>query len=86
MKIITLTAIVFAITLALVACGSDEPVAGENDAPAATTERAPTVGKEIADDLNNSMDRAREVNQMMMDEKENIDAALKEAEGGVDPG
>jgi len=69
MKILTMLA--FALTL--VACGSDEP-----------EEREPTVGTEIAEDYNEAMDKAREVENQMMEQKEKIDAALKEAENAVD--
>ena len=69
MKILTMLA--FALTL--VACGSDEP-----------EEREPTIGTEIAEDYNEAMDKAREVENQMMEQKEKIDAALKEAENAVD--
>ena len=67
----TLTMLAFAITL--VACGSDEP-----------EEREPTIGTEIAEDYNRAMDKAREVEQQVMEQKEKIDAALKEAENAID--
>ena len=67
----TLTMLAFAITL--VACGSDEP-----------EEREPTIGTEIAEDYNRAMDKAREVEQQVMEQKDKIDAALKEAENAID--
>ena len=67
----TLTMLAFALTL--VACGSDEP-----------EEREPTIGTEIADDYNEAMDKAREVENQVMEHKEKIDAALKEAENAID--
>ena len=39
-----------------------------------------TVGKEIADDYNEAMDKAREVEDKLMEHKENIDKAMEEAE------
>jgi hypothetical protein len=69
MKILTMLA--FALTL--VACGSDEP-----------EEREPTIGTEIAEDYNEAMDKAREVENQVMEQKEKIDAALKEAENAID--
>ena len=72
----TLIVLVFALTL--VACGSDEAADVESDV---VEERAPTVGKEIADDFNSSMDRARQVEEQALQQKQKIDAALKEAEG-----
>lgn len=69
MKILTMLA--FALTL--VACGSDEP-----------EEREPTIGTEIAEDYNEAMDKAREVENQVMEQKEKIDAALKEAENPID--
>ena len=78
MKIATL----IALALTLVACGSDDssdagPAAGDGSA---REERAPTVGTEIADEFNNSMERARNVEAQVMEQKRKIDAALKEAE------
>jgi hypothetical protein len=65
MKILTM----LAIALTLVACGSDE-----------AKEAEPTVGKEIADDYNRAMDQARAVEDQVMQQKQQIDDALKEAE------
>ncbi len=39
-----------------------------------------TVGKEIADDLNEAMDKAREVEDQIMRHKDGIDDALEDAE------
>lgn len=75
MKILTM--IVLALTLTLVACGSDESA---DDTTEVVEERAPTVGKAIADDYNRAMDRAREVEDKVMEQKRKIDAALNEAE------
>ena len=63
-----LTILCFALTLT--ACGSDE-----------RTEREPTVGKEIADDYNRQMDKARAVEQQALEQKRKVDEALKAAEG-----
>lgn len=62
---------IIATALALAACGSasDEP-----------PEREPTVGKEIADDYNRQLDRARAVEDQAMQQKQKIDEALKAAE------
>jgi hypothetical protein len=65
MKILTM----LAMALTLVACGSDE-----------TAEPEPTVGKEIADDYNRQLEKARTVEDQMMEQKQKIDEALKEAE------
>ncbi|MDX1404977.1 MAG: hypothetical protein R3192_10575 [Woeseiaceae bacterium] len=56
--------------LALTACSSDQ-----------RTEREPTVGKEIADDYNRQMDKARAVEEQAMEQKRKVDEALKAAEG-----
>ncbi len=69
MKMLTM----FAFVLTLVACGSDEP-----------EEREPTIGTEIAEEYNEAMDKAREVENQVMEQKEKIDAALKEAENAID--
>ncbi len=68
MKFLTM----LAIALTLVACGADE-----------ATEREPTVGKEIADDYNRQMDKAREVENQVMEQKRRIDEALED--GGSRP-
>jgi Tfp pilus assembly protein PilP len=39
-----------------------------------------TVGQEIADDLNEAMDKAREVEDQIMRHKDEIDDALEDAE------
>ena len=67
------TLTMLALALTLVACGSDE-----------TEEREPTVGTEIAEDYNEALDKAREVENQVMEQKEKIDAALKEAENAID--
>jgi len=45
-------------------------------------DREETVGKEIADDYNEAMDKAREIENQMQEQKEKMDAALREAEQG----
>ncbi len=61
-----------AIALMLVACGSDK----SDEA----VEAEPTIGKEIADDYNRAMDKARAVEEQAMQQKQKIDEALKQAE------
>ena len=61
-----------AIALMLVACGSD------NSDQAVEAE--PTVGKEIADDYNRAMDKARAVEEQAMQQKQKIDEALEQVE------
>ncbi len=65
MKFLTIAAM----TLALVACGSDEPA-----------EREATVGKQIADDYKRQMDQARAVEDQAQQQKQKLDEALKAAE------
>lgn len=65
MKILTMLVMV----LTLAACSSDE-----------SAEDEPTVGKEIADDYTRQMDKARDVEDQVMEQKRQIDEALKEAE------
>ena len=65
MKILTM----LAAALMLVACGSDD-----------AAEPKPTVGKEIADDYNRQLEKARAVEDQVMEQKRKIDEALKEAE------
>ena len=65
MKILTM----LAMASVLVACGPDE-----------SDEAEPTIGKEIADDYNRQLDKARAVEDQVMEQKRNIDEALQEAE------
>ncbi|MDJ0940389.1 MAG: hypothetical protein QNJ00_11560 [Woeseiaceae bacterium] len=62
-----LTMLVAACALALAACSSDSE---------------DTVGKEIADDYNEAMDKAADIENQLEDKKADIDAALEEAESG----
>ena len=73
MKILTM----LLLALTLIACGSDESADGATEV---VEERAPTVGKEIADDYNRAMDRAKNVENQVMEQKRKIDAALQQAE------
>jgi hypothetical protein len=43
-------------------------------------EAEPTAGKEIADDYNRAMEKARAVEDQAMQQKQKIDEALKAAE------
>ena len=83
MKFLTEIALASVLAMTLTACGSDESsdsgASPDSSAPTAE-ERAPTVGTEIARDLNSSLDRAKAVETQVMDQKNKIDAALKEAE------
>ena len=65
-------------TLMLYACGSgssDEPGDSRNSG------RQETVGTEIANDYNNAMDKARNVENLTLEQKNRLDAALEESEG-----
>ena len=62
-----------ALMLALTACGSGNPDDSER--------HEDTVGKEIADDYNRAMDKARNVENLSFEQKDRMDAALAEAEG-----
>ena len=68
MKILTM----LALALSLIACSSEN--SGKRQ------EREPTVGKEIADDYNRQMDKARAVEEQVMQQKQRIDEALEEPE------
>ncbi len=72
------TLLVLAISLFVVACSSDErdtAVVRDNSAV-----REETIGTEIATSLNRPMDKARNVENQVMDQKAKLDAALLEAE------
>ena len=43
-----------------------------------------SIGKEIADDYNEAMDKAREVEDKMQEHKEEIDKALEEVEKAIE--
>jgi Fe-S cluster biogenesis protein NfuA len=43
-----------------------------------------TVGEEIAEDLNKAMDEAREVEEKILEHKDDIDKAMNEAMDAVD--
>ena len=62
-----------ALMLALAACGSGNADDSER--------HDDTVGKEIADDYNRAMDKARNVENLSFEQKDRMDAALDEAEG-----
>jgi hypothetical protein len=61
--------IVFAMSLLMFGCSS-----GDSDV------REETIGKEIADDYNAAMDKAQNVENQVMEQKQKIDEALREAE------
>jgi hypothetical protein len=58
-------------SLLILGCGS----AGNSE------DEAETVGKEIADDYNEMQDRAEAVGDMLEQQKQDLDAAMEEAEG-----
>jgi ABC-type glycerol-3-phosphate transport system substrate-binding protein len=64
--------------LMLAGCGGDT-------ADDESTDSAPgdTVGAEIAEDFNKSMDKARDIEEKLQDSKDAIDAAVEEADGAV---
>jgi len=58
--------------LALSACTSEE-----------TEEVRDTVGKQVADDYNAAMDKARNVENELLEQKKKMDDALQEAENAL---
>ena len=65
-------------SLALVACGSSDNDASDD------TSSGDTVGAEIAEDFNNAMDKARNVEDLLQESKDNTDAALAEADEAIE--
>ena len=59
--------------LALFGCTADD-----------SEEVSETVGKQIADDYNAAMDKARNVENKLLEQKKNIDDALQEAENALE--
>jgi len=74
---ITLTSIL-SLSLLFAGCGGDS----SNDESADSAE-GDTVGAEIAEDFNKQMDKARDVEKILQDSKEEIDAAVEDTDGGV---
>lgn len=72
------TLLILAISLFVVACSTDErDTAAVRDSADAREE---TIGTEIATSLIRPMDKARNVENQVMDQKARMDAALLEAE------
>jgi outer membrane PBP1 activator LpoA protein len=68
------TLLVVLTSMILFACTADEP-----------DERTETIGKEIADNYNETLDKAKDVERQLQEQKEAIDKALREAEQAGDP-
>ena len=77
MRFLTAMTSACALLLMFAGCGSDDT---SESAPATTEERAPSVGTDVANELNSSMDRAKDVENQVMQHKDRIDSALQEAE------
>ncbi len=71
-------AIMLSMGLLFVGCGG-----GSSDDESSDSAAGDTVGAEIAEDFNESMDKARDIEEKLQDSKEAIDAAVEEAEGAV---
>lgn len=69
--------LIMAISLYLVACG------GASDDESTDKPPGDTVGAEIAAGFIDSMDKAKDIEDQIQKSKDEIDAALEEAEGGV---
>lgn len=61
--------LVLAMSLLAYGCSSDD-----------SDTREETIGKEIADDYNAAMDKAQNVEDLMQEQKDKMDEALKEAQ------
>jgi hypothetical protein len=74
--------LVLAMLLSIVACSSDERdsavVRDNSGSRSDSAAREETIGTEIARDLNKPMNRARNVENQVMDQKEKLDAALED--------
>jgi len=64
---------ILAVILCFAACGDNEP------ADATDTETAKSAGDEIQQQYNDAMDRAAEVEDLMQEQKEEIDEAVDDA-------
>jgi hypothetical protein len=65
-------------SLLFVGCGGDS-----SNEESADSAEGDTVGAEIAEDFNRQMDKARDIEEILQDSKEEIDAAVEDADGGV---
>lgn len=74
----TTLAILLSMGLLFAGCGGDSSEDESDDGAAGDT-----VGAEIAEDFNRSMDKARDIEEKLQDSKDAMDAAVEEAEGGV---
>lgn len=74
--------LVIAMSLFVVACSSDERdsavVRDNSGSRSDAVTRDETIGTEIARDLNKPMNRAHNVENQVMDQKEKLDAALED--------
>lgn len=74
--------LVIAMSLFVVACSSDEQnsaVVGDNSGSRSdAASREETIGTEIARDLHKPINRAQNVENQVMDQKEKLDAALED--------
>ena len=68
-------------SLALVACGSSADDTSDDTSDDASDR---TVGTEIAEDFNSAMDKAQNVEDLLQESKENLDAALAEADEAIE--
>ena len=65
--------------LTLVACGSSDNDSSDNGSSDENSS-GDTVGAEIAEDFNNAMDKAQNVEDLLQESKENLDEALEDSE------
>jgi hypothetical protein len=63
------TLLVLAMSLLAFGCSSGESDSGDE-----------TIGKEIADDYNEAMDKAQDVERQLQEQKDKMEEALREAE------
>ena len=63
------TLLVLAMSLLVFGCSSGDSNSGDE-----------TIGKEIADDYNEAMDKAQDVERQLQEQKDKMEEALREAE------
>jgi vacuolar-type H+-ATPase subunit H len=75
--------LIFLASLALFACGGGDTGDAAEEAAEVVEEATETVGKEVADTMQDALQRAEDVGAVLEQNKKDIDAALEDADGAA---
>jgi len=75
--------LILSASMVLFACGGGDTGDSAEEAAEVVDESTQTVGKEVADTMQNAMQEAENVGAVLEQNKADIDAALEEAEEGT---